>query len=109
MAYCNSESLLSSVFVRLGGFHLPVSFMGAIGYVMVGSDVELLVNVLCIIHARQCTEKMLTGHAYSRALKGHILYHLALARAVLSTMSITDDENQAILDVPNDIGAANFS
>lgn len=57
---------------------------------------------------RQSIENMLTGYSYSRAVMGHILVHLALARTIFSTMSITDNENQAILDMLNDVGALNF-
>lgn len=96
VATCNSDSPLSSVIVRLGGFHLLMSYMGAIGYIMDGSGLQ---DGLSTIYARQSTEKMLTGHAYSRAVRGHILVHPALTRTVLSTMTITDDENQAILDM----------
>ena len=35
-----SESPLKNVVVRLGGFHLLMSFMGAIGNIMAGSGLE---------------------------------------------------------------------
>lgn len=70
MAYCNSESPLSLVIVRLGGFRLLLSFVGAIEYVMDDSGLQ---DILSTIYLRQSTEKMRTGLAYLRAIRGHIL------------------------------------
>jgi hypothetical protein len=33
---------LSNIFVRLGGFHILMSFLGSIGYIMGGSGLEEL-------------------------------------------------------------------
>lgn len=106
VASWNSESPLSSVIMCLGDFHLLISFMDAIGYVMDGSGLQ---DIFSTIYVIQSIEKMLTGHAYSKAVRGHILVHLTLARTVLWTTTITDDENQAILDMLNDAGARHFS
>lgn len=43
---------------------------GAIGYLMNGSGLE---DVLNVIHAAGSTGKMLSGHAYSRAVRYHTL------------------------------------
>lgn len=63
--------------VRLGGFHLLMSFMGAIGYIMTGSGLK---ELLSIIYAPNTVEKMFTGHAYARAVRGHGLVYLALSK-----------------------------
>lgn len=59
------DPALSNVVIRLGGFHLLMSFMGAIGYVMQGSGLTELFNT---IYAANSTEKIMSGHAYARAI-----------------------------------------
>lgn len=62
----DSQSDLASINVRLGGFHLLMSFMGSIGYITDGSGLQDLFNV---VYAASSTEKMLTGHSYARAFE----------------------------------------
>ncbi|CAH2989439.1 unnamed protein product [Chilo suppressalis] len=62
---------LKNVVVRLGGFHLLVSFMGSIGMIMSGSGVEELFK---LIYAENCVEKILAGHAYARAVRAAKLW-----------------------------------
>ena len=54
---------LENVIVRLGGFHLLMSYLGAIGYVMSGSGIEELWTE---VYAKLTVPHMLSGHAYSR-------------------------------------------
>jgi hypothetical protein len=61
VASCSTNSEVSLVTVRLGGFHLLMSFMGAIGYIMDGSGLQ---DLFSVAYAVASTEKMLTGHAY---------------------------------------------
>ena len=53
---------LSSVVVRLGGFHLLMSFMGVVGYIMGGSGLKELWS---LVYAVDTVDKMLNGHAYA--------------------------------------------
>ena len=76
VAAAASESELSSVMVRLGGFHLLMSFTGAVGYMMSGSGLK---DQWSHIYAVDSIDKMLTGHAYARALHAHLLTQAALA------------------------------
>lgn len=48
--------MLSNVIVRLGDFHLFMSFVGAIGYVMTGSSLKELFNII------YSTKYLLTMH-----------------------------------------------
>lgn len=105
VASSGRDSPLSSVIVRLGGFHLLMSFLGAIGYIMDGSGLQ---DVLSTIYARASTEKILTGHAYSRAVRGHILLHLTLAKLVLNMLHVSDDQKQSVLNVLNGVGSPLF-
>ncbi|KYN50496.1 hypothetical protein ALC57_00134 [Trachymyrmex cornetzi] len=79
----SENSNLSNVIVRLGGFHLLMSFMGSIGYIMEGSGLKELFST---IYAVNSIDKMMTGHAYARALRAHTLTHLALAKIILQLL-----------------------
>ena len=74
---------LSSVVVRLGGFHLLMSFMGAVGYIMSGSGLD---DIWGTVYAKASVVHMLTGHAYARALRAHFMTQLALAVVVLQEL-----------------------
>ena len=84
---------LSDVIVRLGGFHLLMSFMGAVGTIMAGSGLK---DLFCVIYAENSVEKMLSGHAYSRAARAHILAHAALSSLVLEQLELTNEESSAV-------------
>lgn len=76
VAACNKDTEISkNVFVRLGGFHLLMSFLGSIGHIMCGSGLK---ELLSLIYAPNATEKIFDGHAYARAVRAHSLAYLAL-------------------------------
>ncbi|KYM97251.1 hypothetical protein ALC62_12065 [Cyphomyrmex costatus] len=75
--------------VRLGGFHLLMSFLGAIGHIMSGSGIE---EVLTLIYAGNCVQKILSGHAYSRAIRAHFLMHLTLTKVLFDSTELTEEE-----------------
>jgi len=94
----------SKIIVRLGGFYLIMSFLGSIGYIMEGSGLK---EVLSIIYAPNSVEKMLNGHAYARAIRGHTLLHQALSAIILNDINVdTDTQNhfrKLITEVANNI------
>jgi len=55
-------------------------FLGVVGYIMAESGLKKIVST---IYAPITADKMLTGHAYSRAVRGHTLVHLALSNIIL--------------------------
>ena len=59
---------LSSVTVRLGGFHLLMSYMGAIGKIMGGSGLKELWQT---VYGKNTVTHMLSGHAYARAWRAY--------------------------------------
>ena len=88
---------LKSVVLRLGGFHLEMSFLGSIGHLM---SVSGLQHILELVYAHNAVVHMLTGKAIARAVRAHLLVDAALnglllANALgvpLSSQSSSEDE-----------------
>ena len=74
------------VVVRLGGFHTMMSFMGSLGHVMRGSGIE---DVLLLLFGENTIEHVLSGKAYARAVRAHILIQAALVQLLLQYLSNT--------------------
>lgn len=70
-----------------------MSFLGSIGYIMSGSGLE---DLFKLIFAPNSVEKIMFGHAYSRAVRAHFLTHLSLAKIILDFIDFTDDERDEI-------------
>lgn len=91
---------LSNVVVRLGGFHLLMSYMGSIGAIMAGSGLK---ELLCTIYAENSVDKILNGHAYSRAVRAHMLINLALAHLIFTDeVQLTEAEQGEMDRILND-------
>ena len=73
---------LPNIFVRLGGFHLVMSYLGSICYIMGDS---VLRNLWETAYAHNSVNHMLTGHAYARALRAHMLSAVPLVAHLLET------------------------
>ncbi|CAG9825686.1 unnamed protein product [Phaedon cochleariae] len=95
VAAMGRDSQLGDVVPRLGEFHLLMSFLGSIEYIMAGSGLR---ELLSVIYAPLSAEKML-GHAYSRAIRGHSLVQLALAKVILQEVDLGTAEREAIKDI----------
>nr|CAI5866755.1 unnamed protein product [Callosobruchus analis] len=63
------------IVVRLGGFHLLLSYLGAIGHIMEGSGLE---DLWATVYAGESVKKLMTGHAFSRSVRAHILTFTAI-------------------------------
>ena len=63
------------IVARLGGFHILMSYFGAIGKVMKGSGIEKLFNELS---AENTVQHIISSKAVSRALRVHLLAESAL-------------------------------
>ncbi|KAE9523143.1 hypothetical protein AGLY_016457 [Aphis glycines] len=74
------------IVVKLGGFHLLMSFMGSIDYIMAGSGLRELWNT---IYASNSIDKMMTGH--SRAVRAHMLTQLCLSKIILDEIELTEE------------------
>ena len=67
------------IFVRLGGFHQLMSFLGSIGSLMEGSGLR---GALETVYVPLTVGQLMTGKAYTRAVRGHMMS----ASAVLSLL-----------------------
>ena len=68
-------SHLKGMVLRLGGFHMQMSFLGSIGHLMAGSGLQERIEV---VFTGNALRHMLTGKAISRAVRGHMLVDVAL-------------------------------
>ena len=66
---------LKGMVLRLGVFHMQMSFLGSIGHLTAGSGLQELFEV---VFAGNAVRHMLTGKAISRAVRGHMLADAAL-------------------------------
>ena len=97
------HSPLSSIVLRLGGLHTEISFLGAIGFLMQGSGLE---DILEVIYPKNTVPHMLSGKDISRAIRGHfsvdsVLNAMLLAKAY--NLSIPLQEN-AVVDNSQEFG-----
>ena len=77
------EKNLTEIVCRLGGFHTLMSFLGSIGFAMDGSGIQELFEES---YASNTVVHMLSGKAYSRSLRGHILAQSSLYSIVLDSL-----------------------
>ena len=91
------------VFVRLGGFHQLMSFLGSIGSLMEGSGLR---RPLETVYVPLTVGNMMTGKAYTRAVRGHMMSASAVLSLLLEEFwdSLTTDEQAQLVkiyDSPN--------
>ena len=75
------DSNLKHIVLRLGGFHMEMSFLGSIGHLMAGSGLQELLET---VYASNTVSHMMTGKAVSRAVRGHMLVDAALNTIILA-------------------------
>lgn len=95
VASCEQNTNISNIIVRLGGFHLLMSFLGCIGFLMAGSGLK---DLLSTIYAPISVDKMLTGHAYSRSFRGHVLVQLVLGKLIFKELKLNTDDYHDIVN-----------
>ncbi|XP_071642214.1 uncharacterized protein [Temnothorax longispinosus] len=82
------DEKLANVVVRLGGFHLLMSYLGGLGTIMEASGLSELWST---VYASVSVEKMLSGHAFARALRAHLLTYQALGTMIVRGMTNIDE------------------
>ena len=88
------------IFVRLCGFHQLMSFLGSKGFLMEGSGLR---KALETVYAPNTVTHMLSGKAYSRAIRGHTLVILALLALILEPHldTLSSEEVEKIVGLSN--------
>ena len=81
--------------VRLGGFHLLMSYLGSMGHIMTGSGLGTLWET---VYAKGSVVHMLSGHAFSRSLRAHILTSAALISVLMVTPGSSDSIDKDLLE-----------
>lgn len=95
------NSCLKRVVLRLGGFHTLMSFLGAIGHIMAGSGLQFLLQQ---VYANNTVDHMLSGKAYARAVRGHLLVVAALNSVLMEkTYGHQVPSNKENVHEPSDI------
>ena len=82
------ESDLFQTILKLGGFHITKSFVGAICHLMDGSGLRELLEV---IYAKDTVPLMLSGKAIARAFSGLFLVDSALHTLLLDELFSSND------------------
>ena len=76
----NDDSMVRKIVLRLGAFHMEMSFVGCIGQLM---DNTGLVELLETVYAPNSVSQMIFGKGISRAVRGHLLVDDALNRLLV--------------------------
>ena len=88
------SSDLKSIVLRLGGFHIQMSFLGSIGHLMAGTGIQELFEVM---YADASVPHLLSGKAVSRAIRAHFLTDAALHAILMSRffdLDIADNSDE---------------
>lgn len=85
------DDKLKNTHVRLGGFHFLMSYFGSIGFIMDGSGLE---ELWLEIYAPRSIKLMMTGHAFARALRAHILTFTAIGIHICRMIETTETEEE---------------
>lgn len=83
-------SMISSFVLRLGGFHTLMSFLGAIGHLMEGSGLQ---EIMQLIYAPDTVHHLLSGKAYSRASRAHMIISSALHMILFQEILGSNDDD----------------
>ena len=79
-----------NVVCRLGGFLVLMSYLGAVGTLMAGSG---LTDALQTCYGSATVSQMMSGKAYAKAVRGHMLALSALHTLLLHAIV---NNNQAV-------------
>lgn len=97
-----NDSPLKSTILRLGGFHLEMSFAGCIGHLMDGSGLSELLET---VYASNAVSHMFSGKAIARVVRGYFLTDTSLTSLMLShiyNIPLQDSEEATQIDEYND-------
>ncbi|XP_044003051.1 uncharacterized protein LOC122848794 [Aphidius gifuensis] len=89
---------LKYVYVRLGGFHMLMSYLGGIGNIMEGSGLSELWST---VYAPKSVKHLLAGHAFTRSVRANILTYTALGHLICE--QIDKDKVKELKDYLNEL------
>jgi hypothetical protein len=95
------SSPLKRIILRLGGFHMTMSYLGAVGHIMNGTGLHELFE---LIYANNTVPHLMSGKAYARAVRAHMLADTALYTHLVSklddsiSVSMSDEVVVNLLD-----------
>ena len=90
-----STSRIKNIVLRLGGFHMEMSFLGSIGHIMTETGLK---DLFSVEYAENTVPHMLSGKAIARAIRAHTLVELALhALFAADIFEINRPDNNAVL------------
>ena len=93
-------SPMRRIVLRLGAFHMEMSFLGSIGHLMAGSGLKELLE---LIYAPSAVDHSLTGKAVTRAVRAHILLDAVLNELLISGPLGATEEQQVEGDASNEL------
>ena len=85
------DRLLQNIVLRLGGFHLIMSFSACIGHLMAGSGLQ---EAFETIFAESSVPQILSGKAISRAIRGNNFVQAALFKHLINTCVVAKTSDQ---------------
>jgi hypothetical protein len=83
------EAKKLKIVLRLGGFHMLMSFLGGIGTVMKGSGLH---EAMETIYASNTVNHMMDGKAYARAVRCHLIIDAVLHEILLKKLIYEESE-----------------
>lgn len=101
-----TDPLLKNTYVCLGGFHFLMSYFGSIGFTMDGSGLE---DLWSEIYAPNSIKQMMSGHAFSRALRAHILTFTAIGIHICRMINTSLEDEEHFFEIFEDLWNKNKS
>jgi hypothetical protein len=95
-----------NVVIRLGAFHVLLSYLGSVGTLMRGSGLE---EILSVLYGKNVVEQILQGRDYERAVRGHLIVYTALSCLLTNVLLPSDsDASQATVNFDNEHEVTNY-
>ena len=89
---------IKSAIIKIGGLYLEMSFLGAIGHLMVGSGIS---DLLTCVYAENTIPHLLYGKAISRSIRGHIMALNTLLISSALDIPLPSIKDNSDLDIDN--------
>lgn len=84
-----NESENVQLVILLGMFHLVMSYLGCLGYIMAGSG---LAEMFSVAFGENAVKHLLTGHVFDRAMRAHTLAFVALGKIICESAAENKNE-----------------